>query len=132
MNKAPASTSIERANGREIGKQLRQLRRQRGISQGELGAALGITHQQIQKYESGASRLSFVRLLLICEHLRINIGIFVPQDLSGGPSAEEYRPTRHAQGDILRKRFEMIEDDKVRVALSNLIEHLSEALRAPG
>lgn len=42
----------------EVGRRLRSLRVRRGISQGELAEAGGVTFQQIQKYESGANRVS--------------------------------------------------------------------------
>jgi transcriptional regulator with XRE-family HTH domain len=42
----------------QVGVTIRQFRKTRGISQSELGAALGITFQQIQKYERGTNRIS--------------------------------------------------------------------------
>lgn len=47
---------------RHLGARLRQLRIERGWSQGELGRRLGTTFQQVQKYESGRNRLSAARL----------------------------------------------------------------------
>ena len=41
-----------------VGRNVRAKRETRGISQGELGAACGVTFQQIQKYESGHTRIS--------------------------------------------------------------------------
>ena len=42
----------------EVGITIRRLRKERGLSQTELGTALGITFQQIQKYERGTNRIS--------------------------------------------------------------------------
>jgi transcriptional regulator with XRE-family HTH domain len=46
-----------------LGGVVRQLRKSKKISQSELGAALGISFQQIQKYERGANRISFSALV---------------------------------------------------------------------
>ncbi|WP_127078414.1 helix-turn-helix domain-containing protein [Rhodomicrobium lacus] len=41
---------------------LRQIREERGLTQGMLGAAIGVSMQQIQKYETGTNRISAGRL----------------------------------------------------------------------
>lgn len=46
----------------KLGKKLREIRTSRGMSQAELGKQLGITFQQIQKYETGKNRISVSRL----------------------------------------------------------------------
>ena len=48
-----------------IGENLRRLRKERGITQTELAHYLGITFQQVQKYETGGNRISADRLFLI-------------------------------------------------------------------
>lgn len=58
------------------GKQLRKLRTVKGLSQEQLGRALNITFQQIQKYESAKNRLSVSRLHDICLVLDIMPGVF--------------------------------------------------------
>lgn len=47
-----------------IGQQLRTKRLEKNLSQEELGDAMGVTFQQIQKYENGANRLSASRLFI--------------------------------------------------------------------
>ncbi len=51
-----------------IGKRWRVLRRSRGMSQADLGSALGVSYQQIQKYETGRSSMR-VATLLQCAQL---------------------------------------------------------------
>jgi transcriptional regulator with XRE-family HTH domain len=46
-----------------IGQRIRERRKLLKLSQGELAKAVGISPQQIQKYESGANQISVVRLL---------------------------------------------------------------------
>lgn len=48
----------------------------RGMSQQELGAALDITFQQIQKYEKGTNRISASRLIDICDALDVPVTYF--------------------------------------------------------
>lgn len=45
-----------------VGKQLRAARLAKGLSQGDLADAIGVTFQQIQKYESGLNRISAGKL----------------------------------------------------------------------
>lgn len=61
---------------RHVGGRLRRRRRQLGRSQAKLGAALGVSFQQIQKYERGANQLTATRLLALSEALGVPIGYF--------------------------------------------------------
>jgi transcriptional regulator with XRE-family HTH domain len=56
-----------------IGERIRSRRIQAGISQETLGRALGLTFQQVQKYEKGVNRVSAGRLLKIAEVLQCNV-----------------------------------------------------------
>ncbi|RDJ03864.1 hypothetical protein B5K06_28540 [Rhizobium grahamii] len=64
---------------KEIGERLRFLREMKALSQTELGSAVGVTFQQIQKYERGISRLSVSSLIVICRTLDIH-----PLEFVGG------------------------------------------------
>jgi transcriptional regulator with XRE-family HTH domain len=56
---------------REIGARLRLARKARGLSQSELGQAVGVTFQQVQKYERGTNRVSSSALILIARALDV-------------------------------------------------------------
>ena len=60
----------------EIGRRVREARLVRGMSQTELGEALGITFQQIQKYERGLNRIGSGRLFKISQVLRLPVTYF--------------------------------------------------------
>ncbi|MEX0760565.1 MAG: helix-turn-helix domain-containing protein [Tistlia sp.] len=60
----------------EIGRRLREARIVRGMSQTELGDALGITFQQIQKYEKGLNRIGSGRLFKISRILQLPVTYF--------------------------------------------------------
>ncbi|MEY9239197.1 transcriptional regulator with XRE-family HTH domain [Bradyrhizobium japonicum] len=53
----------------EIGRRIRLIRVQRNLSQGELGEVLGVSFQQVQKYEKGVNRVSASRLADIASRL---------------------------------------------------------------
>jgi transcriptional regulator with XRE-family HTH domain len=68
---------LDRALDERIGALLKQRRIQLGLSQQGLGSKLGLTFQQIQKYEKGDNQLSIARLLQICDALEVAISYFL-------------------------------------------------------
>jgi transcriptional regulator with XRE-family HTH domain len=58
---------------KKIGENLRKIRKAQGVSQEALAIQLGITFQQVQKYEKGVNRIALSRAVDICEMLKINI-----------------------------------------------------------
>ncbi len=59
-----------------VGKRIRERRREIGMSQDKLGNALGISFQQVQKYEIGLNRVAAGRLWNIAEALEVDVGYF--------------------------------------------------------
>lgn len=59
-----------------VGQKIRYWRSRHGFSQGDLGAEIGVTFQQMQKYENGKNRVSASRLYEIARCLRISIEEF--------------------------------------------------------
>jgi transcriptional regulator with XRE-family HTH domain len=72
-NRSPRST---REIDKHLGRRLRAARQAQRLSQSELAIALGISFQQIQKYEKGMNRISAGRLYEIAELLRLPIPSF--------------------------------------------------------
>ena len=56
----------------QIGQAIANIRQIRGMSQSDLGEALDVTFQQVQKYEKGQNRLSVVALIKVCRKLEIS------------------------------------------------------------
>jgi transcriptional regulator with XRE-family HTH domain len=56
-----------------VGRKLREMRTAAKISQTELGQAIGVSFQQIQKYETGRNRMSAGQLWLLCRFLKLPI-----------------------------------------------------------
>ncbi|MFN4281827.1 MAG: helix-turn-helix domain-containing protein [Alphaproteobacteria bacterium] len=69
-----------------VGRRLRQRRALLGMSQDKLGRAVGLTFQQIQKYERGANRIGASRLLQLSRALAVPISYFF-EDAPGAPTA---------------------------------------------
>jgi DNA-binding XRE family transcriptional regulator len=68
---------------RHIGERLRFLRRLSGFSQMHVAREIGVSFQQIQKYESGANRVSAARLFEICEALEVSLASMFERKLKG-------------------------------------------------
>ena len=84
MTMAASSRAVFMARGRDflvdkkIGSVIRMQRVKLGISQAELGGALGVTFQQIQKYEHGTNAVASTRVADLCRALEMT-----PDDLFG-------------------------------------------------
>ena len=58
---------------RTVGENVRKLRLERGLTLADLGSSLGITHQQLQKYETGTNRVSAGMLFSLSEVLCVPV-----------------------------------------------------------
>ena len=79
MTNEPPDSSRKRRAGVEdieIGRKIRALRLERGLSQSGLAEGIGLTFQQVQKYEKGTNRVSAGRLQRIAELLEVPITYF--------------------------------------------------------
>jgi transcriptional regulator with XRE-family HTH domain len=63
----------------EVGARLRSARKQRGLSQQKLADALGVSFQQVQKYETGANRVSCSTLVSMAEVLGMAPASLLPE-----------------------------------------------------
>jgi transcriptional regulator with XRE-family HTH domain len=76
MKKAKRKTKSPRASSvvdQYIGTRMREGRRAINMTQANLGEKLGVTFQQIQKYEKGRNRVSAARLFEICKALNVTL-----------------------------------------------------------
>ena len=119
----------DRELDRQIGLRLRGLRLERDMSQESLGDALGITFQQIQKYEKGANRISGSRLVRTAQVLRIpttalldGIGHAAPKSQSDSP-IDQFRAM--SDGADLVRAFVKIESPGSRRALVNMAKAMA-------
>jgi transcriptional regulator with XRE-family HTH domain len=73
LSDLPAPATVRGAINAHVGGRLRALRIAQGKTQAELGAALGLTNQQIQKYEKGVNSISLERIWLAACHLGVDV-----------------------------------------------------------
>ncbi len=119
-----------------VGSRVRLRRTMLGQSQEKLGNALGITFQQIQKYEKGANRIGASRLQQIANVLTVPVAFFFEDAPSGTQSvtgmAEENSTTyvvdflSSSEGLQLNRAFVKISDPKVRRKIVDLVKSLSD------
>lgn len=70
------------ANNKMIGHRIKRRREDLSISQERLGEMIGVTYQQIQKYEKSTNKVSAERLSIIAENLKVPVSFFFdsPED----------------------------------------------------
>lgn len=74
----PTSIGIDPALlSQEIGQRLRWFRKVRGLSQAQLASRIGVSFQQVQKYENGRNRISVPSLLVIARALEVDAAEFL-------------------------------------------------------
>jgi transcriptional regulator with XRE-family HTH domain len=121
----------------EVGHRIRIERLSRGLSQTALANQLGVTFQQVQKYEKGVNRVGAGRLTKIAEVLGIEVGTFFSgkEMLNSEQSKEgESSPLKllTVSGAFrLLRAYSDIEDTNLRRAIVDLVEQISSQRRAP-
>jgi len=102
-----------------LGERIRGRRRDLGLSQSALAGRLGITFQQVQKYENGANRVSASMLIKLSEAL----GMPVAELLQVGHAAPP--ADRDEQAAQLQAAFAKIQSSEMRAAVLTLVAGLS-------
>jgi transcriptional regulator with XRE-family HTH domain len=123
----------------QVGSRLRLRRMMIGMSQERLGELLGLTFQQVQKYEKGVNRIGAGRLFEIARILGVPIHYFyesVTDQLAGAPgfSESEGPPVLEfvssGEGLQLSLAYMRIKDPKVRKRVLDLVKSLSDDVTA--
>ncbi len=122
-----------------VGERLRELRMLAGMSQSDLAETIGLTFQQLQKYERGVNRISASKLYLLARNLNVPIGaLFADMD---GPRSDEASPRSATEADpasgtgeesdsplrsrealVLARHFMRIRDVEARTAIKAFAE----------
>lgn len=111
-----------------VGEKLRLMRTLRGLSQTELANRVDLTFQQVQKYESGANRISASRLWEISEALDTPIGFFFDGLREGPGPSNPMGLGESGRGNLnLVRYFESIPDEGVREGVFELMKRLAKA-----
>jgi transcriptional regulator with XRE-family HTH domain len=116
-----------------VGARLRMRRKMLGMSQQALGEALGVTFQQVQKYESGANRIGASRLQHIAHVLRVPIAFFFEDVRQSEPERDdgatspacviEFLAT--GEGLALARAFSQVRSAPLRRSIVRMVHHIT-------
>ncbi len=125
-NQGPAANAIDV----EVGARIRSRRKVLGISQSALGEGLGITFQQIQKYEKGSNRVGASRLQGIANLLGTTPAALLGEEEGGSaqksPELEAIeKMIGTSEGAALNRAFARIADAGVRRSIISLVKALA-------
>ena len=121
---------------KHVGSRVRMRRMMLSMSQEKLGDALGLTFQQVQKYEKGTNRIGASRLQQISSILQVPISFFfegAPDVPGSRPVAGKAAPSPSYVSDFLAtsdglaltKAFMRIDDAKLRRRIVDLVEQIA-------
>ena len=129
MSKAPNPVD------KYVGSRVRMRRIMLGMSQEKLGEALGLTFQQIQKYEKGTNRVGASRIKQISEILQVPVSFLFDGGPTGIANAEgagdDASPSyisdflATSEGLALTRAFTGIADSKLRRSIVDLVEQIA-------
>ena len=111
----------------EVARRVRARRLELRMSQETLAGHLGLTFQQVQKYEKGANRIGAGRLQRIAEILKMDVSGFFPR--SGGaaePSASLFELVETSAALRLLRAYSRIPNPSLKRALTVLAEDIAE------
>ncbi len=129
------STKAPNPVDKYVGSRVRMRRIMLGMSQEKLGEALGLTFQQVQKYEKGTNRVGASRIQQISEILQVPVSFLFEGGPSGASTARaSAREPRRAyvsdflatsEGLALTRAFTRITDAKLRRSIVELVEQIA-------
>ncbi|RWY64628.1 XRE family transcriptional regulator [Rhizobium leguminosarum] len=120
-----------------VGARIKMRRQLLGMSQERLGEQIGVTFQQVQKYEKGINRIGASRLQRIAEVLQTSPSFFFEQEnsepltLQGLDLAANMDPVaeflRTKEGLVLNRAFLKIADSNIRETVIALVKAMAQA-----
>jgi transcriptional regulator with XRE-family HTH domain len=129
------STKVPNPVDKHVGSRVRMRRLMLGMSQEKLGEALGLTFQQVQKYEKGTNRVGASRIQHICEILQVPVSFLFegsPTDISKAAGLGEVPSPAYvsdflatSQGLALTRAFTRITHAKLRRSIVTLVEQIA-------
>jgi transcriptional regulator with XRE-family HTH domain len=129
------STKAPNPVDKYVGSRVRMRRIMLGMSQEKLGEALGLTFQQVQKYEKGTNRVGASRLQQISEILQVPVSFLFDGGPSGAAGADGFSEGSSpayvsdflatSEGLALTRAFTRITDSKLRRSIVDLVEQIA-------
>ena len=124
--------SVGHAVNGHVGRRIRNLRIVNGESQSALGGVLGLTFQQIQKYERGFNKISVEKLWLLAQHFDVAVTYFFEDIVETGDAEGEKWPLldKNIENNRLRLQIgsglQQVRSPKILRAILALIRSIVE------
>lgn len=112
-----------------VGSRVRRARLSRGMSQSALAEQIGVTFQQVQKYENGSNRISASKLVEIADHLGVPPASFFDGLGLHGGSENGLKPSPSGGGDLLAMFAEL--PPPMRQTVLQITKSLLETVESP-
>ena len=123
---------LPNAIDQHVGDRVRMRRKMQGMSQGKLGDALGLTFQQVQKYEKGTNRIGASRLQHIASIQQVPISFFF-EGAPGSSCVSDGAPSSTYVSDFLAtsdglaliKAYMHLQNGKLRRSIVELVKQIA-------
>lgn len=109
-------------NSKELGNRIRKYRQNAGLSQEKLAEKVGVSSQQVQKYESGQTTLSIIKLQQIAKSLKVSMGDFFAQN------TVEYTHTTIQEEELLLA-FRKVKNTEMRICILKLVANINKRIK---
>jgi transcriptional regulator with XRE-family HTH domain len=106
-----------------IGELIKNIRTNVGMSQMKLAEKLKVSYQQLQKYESGATRITVSRLVQIARALGVPVRTFIQSELS--VADKPYIGLSQKEIQLLR-RFRKLKDEKMKDSAITMVDNITK------
>jgi transcriptional regulator with XRE-family HTH domain len=109
-------------DSKEIGRRIRSFRQDAGLSQEALAELVGVSFQQVQKYESGHTTLNILKLQHIADALRVQVS-----DFFGMTPVQHVRLT--GEEDQLLQAFRKVKNAEMRGCILKLVGNINKRVK---
>ena len=113
---------VDMVSPKDMGLKIKQLRQQAGLSQEKLAEMVGVTFQQVQKYENGQTTLNVTKLQVIAQALKISVVEFFNDE-----------PTEHvrltSEEDELLQAYRRIKNGELRGCILKLVGNVNKRVK---
>ena len=111
-----------------VGRNVRVWRMAKGLSQAQLANRLGVTFQQVQKYETGGNRIPTGRLVKLAAILGVPIAALFEGTDAAEPSRSLLALVSDRRSFRLAHAFAAIKDNRCRLSLVNMVEKIAASV----
>jgi len=109
-------------SSKDLGQKIKLLRQQAGLSQEALAELIGVTFQQVQKYESGSTTLNVIKLQQIALALKVSVNDFL-----GSTTTQHIRLT--GEEDQLLQSYRRIKNGELRGCILKLVGNVNKRVK---